>query len=275
MVNCRPGPFATGLGAFMLLASLFVPATDAAADTALATGGSAIPYGSPDTLGGDSEGLAEFTKKHTLGRIVPTADIVSGNEPAMSIKLRALNLQDRAAAYTGDGLQEETVETLKAAPEGFIDLDMLDPGAIDAIKIGDETEEWACLAEAIYFEARGESLEGQVAVAEVILNRADSRKYPDTVCEVIRQGAKTDSGGGCQFSYNCDGKSNEIAETSAYDRIGKIAWMMLDGRPRKLTDEALFYHADYVSPSWASAFIRTAVIGQHIFYKPEMQLSQR
>ena len=272
MERRRPGPYQAGIGAFLLFASVFATATDAMADTARTTTGMTIPRGEgiDDTLGGTADDIAIFNKKHSLGFIVPAPKIVSGNEPAMDAKLRALNLQDRAAARTGDGLQQETSEVLVFGPGKELLAEM-----IDEIEIGEKTEEWACLAEAIYFEARGEPLEGQVAVAEVILNRADSRKYPNSVCDVVEQGAETDSGGGCQFSYNCDGKSNEVAEEAAFDRVGKVAWMMLEGRPRTLTDEALFYHADYVSPSWASAFIKTAVIGQHIFYKPEIQLSQR
>jgi hypothetical protein len=77
-------------------------------------------------------------------------------------------------------------------------------------------KQWACLAEAIYFEARGEPVEGQFAVAEVILNRVDSPKFPNSICKVVRQG--TGRKHACQFSYNCDGKLEYIANGSAYDQ---------------------------------------------------------
>ena len=277
MERRRPSSPQAGVGAFLLLAAVLTTATDAGADTARVTLGAAIPNDGAltDILGGDAAGLAEFTKKQMLRRIVPVSDVMVANEPVMNVKLRELNLQDPAATDNSDGLQEGESETLIPGTDSAVDPEMLDPEVIDGIEVGKKSEEWTCLAEAVYFEARGESLEGQIAVAEVILNRVDSRKYPDTVCEVVQQGAETDSGGGCQFSYNCDGKSNAISEQPAYARAGKVAWMMLEGRPRRLTEEALFYHADYVSPSWARAFIRTAVIGQHIFYRPEIQLSQR
>lgn len=124
--------------------------------------------------------------------------------------------------------------------------------------------EWQCLSEALYFEARGESAKGQFAVAEVILNRVDVAEYPDTVCEVVRQG----SGGRfrCQFSYYCDGLSERVYEQSAWIQAGKIARLMIDGGERALTGCATHYHANYVSPRWASRYSRTATIGAHHFY---------
>ena len=82
-------------------------------------------------------------------------------------------------------------------------------------------KQWACLAEAIYFEARGEPVEGQFAVAEVVLNRVDSPKCPNSICKVVRQG--TGRKPACQFSYNCDGKLEYIASGSAYDQAERLA----------------------------------------------------
>jgi hypothetical protein len=127
--------------------------------------------------------------------------------------------------------------------------------------------EWRCMAEALYFEARGESLDGQVAVAEVILNRRDSGRYPDSVCGVVQQG--TGEKWMCQFSYFCDGLPDAIGDEQAWERVGRIARVMLDGAPRDLTDGAMFYHARAVSPYWADEFTRTAAIGAHLFYVEE------
>ena len=123
-------------------------------------------------------------------------------------------------------------------------------------------EQWQCLTEALYFEARGESLEGQVAVAEVILNRVDSPLYPRTVCGVVKQRG----GGGCQFSYVCDGKTR-MREKAAADLAGRIARAMLDGAPRVLTDGATHFHTRGVRPSWSKRFSKTAAIGAHLFYR--------
>ena len=131
--------------------------------------------------------------------------------------------------------------------------------------------EWSCLAEALYFEARGESVRGQFAVAEVILNRVDSASYPDTICGVVNQG--TGRRYQCQFSYTCDGAKEVIRETAAHERGGKIARAMIDGAPRALTSGATHYHTKAVNPRWARSFPRTATIGVHHFYRAPTRLS--
>ncbi|MFM7334619.1 MAG: cell wall hydrolase [Tabrizicola sp.] len=122
--------------------------------------------------------------------------------------------------------------------------------------------QWQCLTEALYFEARGESMDGQIAVAEVILNRVDSPLYPRTVCGVVKQRG----GGGCQFSYVCTGKK-KMREKGAADRAGRIARAMLDGAPRVLTAGATHFHTRGVKPSWSKRFARTVAIGDHLFYR--------
>lgn len=127
--------------------------------------------------------------------------------------------------------------------------------------------EWACLSEALYFEARGESFAGISAVAEVILNRKDSVRFPSSVCSVISQGV----GGkrGCQFSYKCDGRKEVFNEPAAYVRVGKIARLMLDDEITAKTGGALYYHTKSVRPSWSRKFRRTAQVGAHFFYSPK------
>lgn len=125
--------------------------------------------------------------------------------------------------------------------------------------------EWHCLAEALYFEARGESLKGQFAVAEVILNRVASPRYPGTVCGVVHQG--TGQRGACQFSYTCDGKPEVVSDPASWDRAGKIARLMLDGSDRPLTDGATHFHTAQVQPVWSRIFDKTARIGAHLFYR--------
>ena len=123
--------------------------------------------------------------------------------------------------------------------------------------------EWQCLTSALYFEARGETLRGQFAVAEVILNRVDNPEYPATVCGVVNQGGT----GGCQFSYTCDGTRDVMRDKTAADRAGKIARLMLDGAPRGLTRGATHFHTHAVRPGWARRFPQTAQIGAHLFYR--------
>ena len=127
--------------------------------------------------------------------------------------------------------------------------------------------QWQCLAEALYFEARGESIKGQFAVAEVIMNRVDSPRYPDSVCGVINQG--TGKKFACQFTYTCDGKAEEIHEPASWERVGKVARAVLSGAPRALTGGATHYHTNAVRPRWASVYPRTATIGFHHFYRQQ------
>lgn len=121
---------------------------------------------------------------------------------------------------------------------------------------------WACLTEAIYFESRGESLDGQIAVAEVILNRTENPLYPGSVCGVVKQRAS----GGCQFSYVCEGRTR-MREAASADLAGRIARAMLDGAPRVLTDGATHFHTRAVRPAWSKRFPQTASIGAHVFYR--------
>ncbi len=144
-----------------------------------------------------------------------------------------------------------------------------DRETLDNMPVAEGGPEWACLAEALYFEARGESLKGQLAVAEVILNRVDSRRYPDSICGVISQGESRRHG--CQFSFRCDGKPETFDERAAYERVGKIARLMLDGRDRALTSGATHYHTTAVNPSWSRRLTRTAQIGRHLFYRRPVQ----
>ncbi|SEK66970.1 cell wall hydrolase [Roseovarius nanhaiticus] len=143
---------------------------------------------------------------------------------------------------------------------------------LDAQKPAKGDAQWRCLSEALYFEARGETVKGQFAVAEVILNRVDSPRYPDTICGVINQG--TGQKYACQFTYTCDGRAEVIAEPRAFERVGKIAKIMAGGAKRPLTKGATHYHTHAVNPRWARVFPRVAEIGYHYFYKQPTRLSQ-
>ncbi len=125
--------------------------------------------------------------------------------------------------------------------------------------------EFKCLAEALYFEARGETVKGQFAVAEVIRNRVKSNRFPNTYCGVIHQG--TGRKYQCQFTYTCDGNPETIREHAAYARVAKVARATMDGRAPEITNGATFYHTTAVRPSWARKFTNTARFGVHLFYR--------
>jgi spore germination cell wall hydrolase CwlJ-like protein len=143
--------------------------------------------------------------------------------------------------------------------------DRISPAVLNRMPRVEGNAEWQCLAEAIYYEARGEPLEGQVAVAEVVLNRVDDRRYPNSVCGVTKQGVER--GRGCQFSYACDGRPEQMTSAGPRLQAQKLAGIMLAGHDRVVTDGATHFHARYVRPGWASRLTRTAQIGQHIFYR--------
>ncbi len=125
--------------------------------------------------------------------------------------------------------------------------------------------QWRCLSEALYFEARGETVKGQFAVAEVIMNRVESSRFPDTLCGVIKQG--TGKRYQCQFTYTCDGNKEVIAEPKAFERVSKVARATIDGTAGDLTKGATHYHTKWVSPRWSRVYTRTAQIGVHLFYR--------
>jgi hypothetical protein len=124
-----------------------------------------------------------------------------------------------------------------------------------------------CLAEAIYFEARGEPVHGQMAVAQVVLNRAFSGKYPSTVCGVVYQNAHRHLA--CQFTFACDGIPDVIREPDMWERAKTIAAEMLDGRlwlPE--VGKATHYHAYWVHPDWVREMTKMHRLGVHTFYRP-------
>ncbi|MVO16713.1 cell wall hydrolase [Rhodobacteraceae bacterium CY05] len=124
-----------------------------------------------------------------------------------------------------------------------------------------------CLAQTLYFEARGETVKGQFAVAEVVMNRVASAQFPNSVCGVIKQG--TGRRHQCQFSYTCDGRSEAIGERQSYERVAKVARAVLDGNAQELTEGATYYHTTAVRPRWSRTFTNTAQIGVHLFYRDE------
>lgn len=137
---------------------------------------------------------------------------------------------------------------------------------LDQQPVATGDKQWVCLAEALYFEARGETIRGQIGVAEVILNRVASVRYPNSICHVTHQGS-TGKRHKCQFSYMCDGLKETVHEIQAYERIKKIARFVLDHNLCPLTQGATHYHKNNVRPSWARVYIKTTEIGAHVFYR--------
>lgn len=142
------------------------------------------------------------------------------------------------------------------APAGYAHL----------IKVNNAEREARCLAEAVYFEARGETEAGQAAVAQVVLNRVKSGLYPSSVCGVVYQNRHRFKA--CQFSFACEGRSLRIADQRSWRTAVRVAEQVTAGTLYNAeVGGSTHYHANYVRPFWASRLKRMDVIGRHIFYK--------
>ena len=144
-----------------------------------------------------------------------------------------------------------------------------------------------CLAQNIYFEAKSEPLAGQYAVADVVLNRVNDTRYPNSICEVVREGPIKESWktkqdpnlsdderiyypkkNRCQFSWYCDGKTDKVRDQDAWRKAQVIAYKIVHtDKMRGITEGATHYHADYVSPKWANEIQLVGTISTHIFYR--------
>lgn len=123
-----------------------------------------------------------------------------------------------------------------------------------------------CLALNVYHEARSEPLQGQAAVAHVVLNRVASGRWPDDVCSVVHQGYEKGRFK-CQFTWYCDGKPDEPTEILAWAKSVLVANQVLTGVVPDVTNGATHYHARYVNPYWSASLSNTVTYGSHLFYR--------
>ena len=156
------------------------------------------------------------------------------------------------------------------------------------LEVNFDIEEARCLAENVYHEARNQGTAGWLAVASVTMNRVIDNRFPNTICEVVFQAETKESWKTkskkdilaserifnpirhrCQFSWYCDGKSDDINNVSVYMEIMQFSRLLLTSETVMfdITDGATFYHADSITPSWAKSKIKTIEIGDHIFYR--------
>ena len=142
------------------------------------------------------------------------------------------------------------------------------------------SKEEHCMALNIYHEARSDNLAGKFAVADVVLNRVNDIRYPNNVCDVIYQGEHRPSWkdpsvqvpvrNRCQFSWYCDGKSDDPLDSDAWNESVLISAQLLnDNRYRGLTEGATHYHANWILPYWAPTLQAVGTIGSHVFYRAD------
>jgi spore germination cell wall hydrolase CwlJ-like protein len=123
-----------------------------------------------------------------------------------------------------------------------------------------------CLSRTIYWEAKGGTDADMAAVANVVLNRLGHEGYPDTICGVVKQGSEKKA---CQFSWWCDGRSDQVKEDDRYAASKEIARKALNQQLTDSTKGAMYFHDRNVKPAWASEYIKTAETGKFLFYKPK------
>ena len=181
----------------------------------------------------------------------PDAPAVAAPEPAI-LRLQDLN-PDQAKAWNA---ANPVVVTSNPAALPFV---LKTSGMLDEARAVD------CLTAAIYYEAAWETLDGQRAVAQVVLNRMRHPAYPKTVCGVVFQGSTRTTG--CQFSFTCDGSMNRAPNEAAWSRARQVAVAALNGYVMRKVGNATHYHADYVAPYWSPTLLKVTTIGAHVFYR--------
>jgi spore germination cell wall hydrolase CwlJ-like protein len=137
--------------------------------------------------------------------------------------------------------------------------------AVDPVGKGPLNDVITCLSRTIYWEARSEGAASMEAIADVVMNRLGHEGFPNTICEVVMQGREK---GACQFSWWCDGHSDDAKDDESYAIAKEIARKALN---RKLTDRtggALYFHTRKANPSWSTKYIKTVEVGKFVFYKP-------
>jgi hypothetical protein len=204
------------------------------------------------------------------------AGSIATADALLASRLGAILGQERQALAIVPDSRMATLTSLPPADARGVQTQtgvVYDRAYLTSLPAVDGGDQWECLAEALYFEARGETVRGMFAVGEVILNRVDSTAYPDTLCRVINQG--TGRKFACQFTYTCDGRAENIGEPRSWERVGKVARLLIDGMPRALTGGATHYHTKAVNPSWAQRFPRTASIGSHYFYRQPIRTASK
>ena len=132
-----------------------------------------------------------------------------------------------------------------------------------------------CMAQNIYFEAANQSFAGKLAVAHVVMNRVEDLQFPNEICDVIYQaktrinwqGNEVPIRNQCQFSWYCDGKSDEPVDSKTWIKSLFIADLALTGKYPDITEGSLWYHADFIYPYWANELQHVVTIDNHLFYK--------
>lgn len=209
---------------------------------------------------------AEWAATSNAFQIEIEQQLLASAEPNARVELTAFRTPDGLRARGGATLFESAdarammVQAVLRGPSAASDA-----AAAPAPEAAIDARQHACLSQAIYYEARGESQRGQVAVAEVIVNRVRSSAYPSTICGVVYQGSHRATG--CQFTFTCDGSLRHRPRGRAWDRAQRVATAVMLGYTRPVTGSATHYHTTAVDPVWSAGLVETTRVGTHIFYR--------
>jgi spore germination cell wall hydrolase CwlJ-like protein len=187
---------------------------------------------------------------HALGTVVAAEQA----QKAEVAEEKAAELEVEASAE-GDQAPPAPAETITKSEARAVDPSGDEP-LDDAI---------TCLSRSIYWEAKGEGDAGMQAIANVVMNRLGHEGFANTVCAVVKDGQEQ---GACQFSWWCDGRSDDVVEEEPYARAKELSREALNLQLEDLTQGAMYFHHERLTPDWSEEYIETVKIGEHIFYKP-------
>jgi hypothetical protein len=223
---------------------------------ALIGSGIGLAVGATYMVGGMAQAATDYSRSERIAQAAAggfSESVLRSEADGMTPGgLRAARAHDPLASQTQDTAFEDGLRGRKVAATGRFGSAL------------NRTRELDCLTQAVYFEARGETVRGQAAVAQVVLNRVKHPAFPKTVCAVVFQGAASH---GCQFSFACDGSMRRAREAGAWDRARKIAARAMSGVVLADVGSATHFHTTGVAPAWGPRMLRVSQVGLHVFYR--------
>ena len=217
-----------------------------------------------------AQDMLQQSREHAAQEAAEANASAPANEPSSgSMQLASVNpdVMPQAIAPQPAVVQISLPAHIAVLPPPAPGVPPLSPAQRLHLEGKDRAKAERCLADAIYFEARDQPYQGQVAVAQVVINRVFSGVYPRDVCGVVYQNANRHLA--CQFTFACDGKRKTINEFGSWARARRIARETLDGQLYvQAVGTSTHYHATYVHPNWVHEMHRLAREGIHLFYRP-------
>ncbi|MDH0747122.1 cell wall hydrolase [Pseudomonas sp. GD03842] len=187
---------------------------------------------------------------------IPTHAIAMETPPQPEAVVdKAQALEEKAAEKDGSPPAVPRSETISR-----VEAQIVDPAGAQPVD-----DALVCLSRTLYWEAKGGTDADMEGVADVVLNRLGHEGYPSTICAVVKEGADKKA---CQFSWWCDGKSDQVKEDDRYAAAKEIARKALNQQLPDRTRGAMYFHDRHVKPAWASTYVRTAETEKFLFYKP-------